>query len=101
MTGAAITGWGTALPERVVTNADISTLFDTSDEWIVERSGIHTRRAATGPFVAERPAVHPEDGLGTTGTPGRRGRPAGPRSGRSDRRRTSACSSSAPPLPTS
>ena len=68
MTGAKITGWGSALPERVVTNDDISTLFETSDEWIVERSGIHTRRAATGPFVAEQPPSHPEDGLGTTGS---------------------------------
>jgi 3-oxoacyl-[acyl-carrier-protein] synthase-3 len=66
MTGAAITGWGTAVPERIVTNADISTLFETSEEWIVERSGIHTRHAATGPFVAEQPPHHPEGGLGTT-----------------------------------
>jgi len=66
MSGAAITGWGTALPDRVVTNQDIMTLFETSDEWIVERSGIHTRRAATGPFVAVQPPHHPEDGLGTT-----------------------------------
>ncbi len=66
MTGATITGWGTALPERVVTNADIATLFDTTDEWIVDRSGIRTRHAATGPFVAEQPPHHPEGGLGTT-----------------------------------
>jgi 3-oxoacyl-[acyl-carrier-protein] synthase-3 len=66
VTGAAITGWGTALPERIVTNDDIATLFDTNDEWIVERSGIRTRRAATGPFVAEQPPHHREDGLGTT-----------------------------------
>ena len=75
MTGAAITGWGTALPERIVTNDDITTLFETSDEWIVERSGIQTRRAATGPFVAEQPPHHPEDGLGNHRDPGRR-RPA-------------------------
>ena len=68
MTGSKITGWGSALPERVVTNQDIMTLFETSEEWIVERSGIHTRRAATGPFVAEQPPNHPEDGLGTTGS---------------------------------
>ena len=69
MTGVTITGWGTALPERVVTNADIATLFDTTDEWIVERSGIHTRRAATGPFVVPPPPpLPPENGLGTTGT---------------------------------
>jgi 3-oxoacyl-[acyl-carrier-protein] synthase-3 len=66
VTGAAITGWGTALPDRVVTNADIGTLFETSHEWIVERSGIHTRRAASGPFVEEEPAPHLEAGFGTT-----------------------------------
>lgn len=66
MSGAVITGWGKALPDRVVTNRDIMTLFETNDEWIVERSGIHTRRAATGPFVAEQPPHHPENGLGTT-----------------------------------
>lgn len=67
MSGAVITGWGKALPDRVVTNEDIMTLFETTDEWIVERSGIHTRRAATGPFVDPQPPHHPEDGLGTTG----------------------------------
>jgi 3-oxoacyl-[acyl-carrier-protein] synthase-3 len=66
MTGATITGWGTALPELVVTNADLAALFDTTDDWIVERSGIRSRRAATGPFVAEQPPHHPEGGLGTT-----------------------------------
>jgi 3-oxoacyl-[acyl-carrier-protein] synthase III len=64
--GAVITGWGAALPETVVTNADITTLFDTSDEWIVERTGIRTRRAASGPFVAEQPLHHPPGGLGST-----------------------------------
>jgi 3-oxoacyl-[acyl-carrier-protein] synthase-3 len=68
VTGARITGWGSALPDTVVTNEDIMTLFETTDEWIVERSGIHTRRAATGPFVTPQPPEHPADGLGTTGT---------------------------------
>jgi 3-oxoacyl-[acyl-carrier-protein] synthase-3 len=63
--GFAITGWGSALPERVVTNYDIMTLFDTSDEWIVERTGIHERRAADGPFVAPPPSS-PTGGMGTT-----------------------------------
>ena len=66
MTGGAITGWGTALPPTVVTNQDIMTLFDTTDEWIVERSGIHTRRAAAGPFVNPPPPEHPDGGFGTT-----------------------------------
>ncbi len=40
----AIAGWGTALPPTVVTNADLVTRLDTTDEWIVERSGISERR---------------------------------------------------------
>ncbi|MHB8681918.1 MAG: beta-ketoacyl-ACP synthase III [Acidimicrobiales bacterium] len=39
-----ITGWGTALPDTVVTNADLEARLDTTDEWIVERSGIRERR---------------------------------------------------------
>ena len=42
--GATITGWGTALPEKIVTNHDLARTVDTSDEWIRERSGIHERR---------------------------------------------------------
>jgi len=44
MRSARITGWGTALPDKVVTNADLEATLDTSDEWIVERSGIRERR---------------------------------------------------------
>lgn len=42
--GTRILGWGTALPEKIVTNADLEKTLDTSDEWIVERSGIRERR---------------------------------------------------------
>ena len=38
-----ITGWGRALPEKVVTNADLEKALDTSDEWIRERTGIERR----------------------------------------------------------
>jgi 3-oxoacyl-[acyl-carrier-protein] synthase-3 len=44
MRSARITGWGTALPDKVVTNTDLEAMLDTSDEWIVERSGIRERR---------------------------------------------------------
>jgi 3-oxoacyl-[acyl-carrier-protein] synthase-3 len=44
MRSARITGWGTALPDKIVTNADLEAMLDTSDEWIVERSGIRERR---------------------------------------------------------
>jgi 3-oxoacyl-[acyl-carrier-protein] synthase III len=44
MTGARITGYGTALPDKVLTNADLAAMVDTSDEWITERTGIKERR---------------------------------------------------------
>ncbi|MGI9644174.1 MAG: beta-ketoacyl-ACP synthase III [Ilumatobacteraceae bacterium] len=42
--GAVITGWGTALPHKVLTNADLEGMMDTNHDWIVERTGIHERR---------------------------------------------------------
>jgi 3-oxoacyl-[acyl-carrier-protein] synthase-3 len=44
--GAAITGWGKCLPPAVLTNADIATFLDTSDEWITTRTGIRERRVS-------------------------------------------------------
>ena len=44
MRGARILGTGRALPPRVVTNADLATMMDTTDEWIVQRTGIRERR---------------------------------------------------------
>jgi 3-oxoacyl-[acyl-carrier-protein] synthase-3 len=41
-----ITGLGVHVPERVLTNAELSTLVDTSDEWIMTRTGIRERRIA-------------------------------------------------------
>ena len=46
MTYAAITGWGKCLPPAVLSNADLSTFLETSDEWIVERTGIRERRVS-------------------------------------------------------
>jgi len=44
---AAIAGWGVALPDGRLTNADLERLVDTSDRWIVERTGIRERRIAS------------------------------------------------------
>ncbi len=41
---ACISGWGFAVPEQRLTNADLETRIDTSDAWIVERTGIRERR---------------------------------------------------------
>ncbi|MGK9169706.1 ketoacyl-ACP synthase III [Inquilinus limosus] len=43
---ARIIGCGSALPDRVVTNADLARTVDTSDEWIVQRTGINIRHIA-------------------------------------------------------
>ncbi len=43
---AGVLGTGTALPEKVITNADMEKLVDTSDEWITTRTGIKERRQA-------------------------------------------------------
>src|SRR6187200_1263252 len=48
--GAAITGWGKCQPPAVLTNADIATFLETSDEWITSRTGIRERRVSHVPL---------------------------------------------------
>jgi 3-oxoacyl-[acyl-carrier-protein] synthase-3 len=45
-TAISITGVGSYAPDKVITNDDLSQMMDTSDEWIVERTGIRERRVA-------------------------------------------------------
>jgi 3-oxoacyl-[acyl-carrier-protein] synthase III len=45
-TRVSITGLGSYVPSRVLTNGELAQLVDTSDEWIVERTGIRERRIA-------------------------------------------------------
>lgn len=40
---AIITGWGNCAPPGIVSNNDLATIMDTSDDWIVERTGIRQR----------------------------------------------------------
>ncbi len=42
--GSRITGLGMAVPERVITNSELAKTLDTTDEWIIERTGIKERR---------------------------------------------------------
>jgi 3-oxoacyl-[acyl-carrier-protein] synthase-3 len=44
MPGSRVIGWGDALPDKTVTNADLEARLDTSDTWIRERTGIRERR---------------------------------------------------------
>jgi 3-oxoacyl-[acyl-carrier-protein] synthase-3 len=53
MMRAKITGTGCALPEKVLTNFDLESMVDTTDEWIVARTGIRERRIAVeGEFTS-------------------------------------------------
>ena len=66
--GAVITGWGSALPPRVLTNDELSQTLDTSDEWIQQRTGIRERRyvpndgSLANSDLATRAAEVPADG---------------------------------------
>jgi 3-oxoacyl-[acyl-carrier-protein] synthase-3 len=44
MRRATITGWGSCIPPAVLTNSDLETVMDTSDDWITSRTGIKERR---------------------------------------------------------
>src|SRR5689334_9399188 len=44
MTFAAITGWGACMPPAILSNDDLSTFLETSDEWIRTRTGMKERR---------------------------------------------------------
>jgi 3-oxoacyl-[acyl-carrier-protein] synthase-3 len=54
MTRSRITGTGSYLPEKLVTNRDLESLVETSDDWIVARTGIRERHiAAEGEFTSD------------------------------------------------
>ena len=44
--GSRLIGYGSYLPEKVVTNFDLEKMVDTSDEWIVQRTGMRERHFA-------------------------------------------------------
>lgn len=48
MTYAQIIGTGSYLPEKVLTNFDLEKMVETTNEWIIERTGIHSRHIAAG-----------------------------------------------------
>ena len=64
----AVLGTGSYLPEKVLTNFDLEKMVDTSDEWIVERSGIRERRlAADDQFPSDMGALAIRDALEDAG----------------------------------
>ncbi|MEP7244494.1 MAG: ketoacyl-ACP synthase III [Gammaproteobacteria bacterium] len=44
MVNAGIIGWGKCLPPAILSNTDLATILDTTDEWVTTRTGIHERR---------------------------------------------------------
>jgi len=55
---SVVLGCGSYLPSQVLTNADLARKVDTSDEWIVQRTGIHERRIAAPGELTSQLAVH-------------------------------------------
>ena len=53
-----VAGLGRYVPDRVLTNQDLEKMVDTSDEWIVQRTGIRERRIAASDQVTSTLAVH-------------------------------------------
>ncbi len=54
MSNSKIAGTGSYLPEKLLTNADLETMVDTTDEWIFSRTGIRVRHiAADGQFTSD------------------------------------------------
>ncbi len=51
MTYAAITGWGKCMPPAVLTNQDLATFLDTTDDWIISRTGMKERRISHVPAI--------------------------------------------------
>ncbi|MFO7549114.1 MAG: beta-ketoacyl-ACP synthase III [Acidimicrobiia bacterium] len=66
MPNAMITGWGKCLPPTVLSNADLQTVVETSDEWITTRTGIKERRISHVE-VSDLAAVASEHALAAAG----------------------------------
>lgn len=65
---SVIVGVGGYLPDRIVTNEDLSKLVDTTDQWIVERTGIRERRiAADGELTSDLAAAAGREALSRAG----------------------------------
>ena len=58
MQRSVVLGCGSYLPSRVLTNQELAAAVETSDEWIVQRTGIHERRVAAAGELTSDMAVH-------------------------------------------
>ena len=67
---SVVLGCGSYLPSRVLTNAELSRMVDTSDEWIAQRTGIRERRiAAKGETTSDMGLAAARAALGAAGVP--------------------------------
>ena len=66
MSAPRILSTGRCLPERVVTNEELSRLVETSDQWVFSRTGIHSRR-----FCAGEQNIDLAEGAARAALPGR------------------------------
>lgn len=62
-----ISGTGSAIPKKVVTNAELSQFLDTSDEWIVPRTGIRTRHVISNEEIEDLAAEAAQKALEDSG----------------------------------
>ena len=70
MRRSRVIGWGGYLPARVVSNDDLARVVDTSDEWIVTRTGIRQRHiAAEGELTSDLARAAAERALARAGLP--------------------------------
>jgi 3-oxoacyl-[acyl-carrier-protein] synthase III len=68
MIRSVVRGTGSCLPDKILTNHDLAALVDTSDEWIVQRTGISERRiAAEGQLTSDLATVAAERALADAG----------------------------------
>lgn len=68
---SVVAGCGSYLPERIVTNEELAQSVDTSHEWIVQRTGIHSRHiAADGEKTSDLALAAAEEALGEAGLDG-------------------------------
>ena len=58
VTRSVVLGCGSYLPQRILTNDELARKVDTSDEWIMQRTGIHERRIAADGETTSDMAVH-------------------------------------------
>lgn len=66
--GSRMIGYGSYLPEKIMTNSDFEKIMDTSDEWIVQRTGMKTRHfAAENETVADMGAIAAQRALDNAG----------------------------------